>query len=174
MLGPDVRVGRRVDQLRGDPHARSEPLHASLENVADAERGANLAQVAAIAVLVLPDRLATDDLELGDAGKFGEEFVLHPAGKEGVVRLGAEVLERQHGNTLFRSRRCRRRGRRGGRCRAGIAGLSRGLGGIPDQARGDERHAEPDGEPSAAIVETTCVREGHTGASGRTRGRISD
>ena len=39
-----------------------------------------------------------DDFEVGDAGELGENFILNPVGKVGVLLVAAQVLERQHRN----------------------------------------------------------------------------
>ena len=71
MLRPQVRVGARIDQLRTHAHSAAPPLHASFQNMCHTELLANLAQITAHAVLVLRDRSATDDFEIGDFCQVG-------------------------------------------------------------------------------------------------------
>jgi hypothetical protein len=38
--------------------------------------------------------------ETGDLGQSGQDLILDAVGEEGIVRVGAEILERQHGDGL--------------------------------------------------------------------------
>ena len=128
-VGPHVRAGRGVDQLRVDAHAVAAPAHAAFEHVARVQRLADLAHVARLA-LVLERRVARDDDKARHLREVGDEVLGHAVGEVRLVGVAAHVVERQHGD-----RRLARRRGRGGRRRlawragafaaAGVAGASR-------------------------------------------------
>ncbi len=94
-LGPDVGVGPGIDQLGVHPHPVPGAAHRAFENVRDAERFPDLAQVADAAPVLL-DRGAADHLQVGDARQAGENVVMHAIGKKGVLAVIAQVFKRQH------------------------------------------------------------------------------
>ena len=84
VLGPEVQVRAGVDELRRHAHASGGLLHAAFEQMRDAQREADLAHVARVAGAVRHDRRAADDLQVGDLGQIGEDFVLDALGEISV------------------------------------------------------------------------------------------
>src|ERR1043165_2007837 len=78
-------------------------LHAAFYDVFNPELFCDLAQVSAL-VLVILRRRARNHLEIADLGKSGEDFLLYPVGEICVLRIGTEILKRQHGEAVWRSR----------------------------------------------------------------------
>ena len=163
-LGPQVLVARRVDQLRGDPHALARALHGALEQVRHAQFLADLAHLLG-GVAVLHHRGARDHLEVGIARELGQQVVVHAVDEVGGVGLGAAIGEGKHGNgALLRLRRCRgvRRGRnrpRGGIRNRRIAGRDcRSIDGLPCPAIArpiaigrDQRHHRHQRDPDQPV-----------------------
>ena len=50
-LGPELRIGLRVDQLHGDTHVIGRLLHPTLENVHDSKLLPDLGQIARLALI---------------------------------------------------------------------------------------------------------------------------
>ncbi len=72
-------VSSCIDELRVDPHSIAHPAHHPFENMSDAERPADLAQIA-IAPAELPHRCPTDDFQIGDLRQAGKDVVLDAVG----------------------------------------------------------------------------------------------
>ena len=123
-LGPDGLLAR--DRHEADIDARLLTGHAdrALEHRADIERPADLRDVEPGA-LELGDGGAGDDVEFADGGEGRDQLLGHPIREIFIVRIAAEVHQRQHGEAVDR------RGNGGG-------------GGPPEQQCRD------DGEPDEA------------------------
>ena len=108
VLGPEVAVGTRVDQLQVDAHLAGGLLHAAFEHRRDAELLGHDLQVRWVAGVLL-GRRARDDFQVVDSGEPCEDLVLHAGGEIGICLVIAEVLEGQHGDRFQRGRGCHRR-----------------------------------------------------------------
>jgi hypothetical protein len=99
-----MRVVGHFNQFRVYSHSVPVSLHASFYDVLNTELLCDLTQVSARALVILR-RSAGNHLEIADLGKPGEDFPLYPIGEICVLRVGTEILKRQHGeHDLFRSR----------------------------------------------------------------------
>src|SRR6476646_1693270 len=94
-----MRVVRHFNQFRADSHSVSVFLHAAFYDVLNTELLGDLAQVSARALVIL-GRSARNYLEIANLGKPGEDFLLYPIGEICVLRIGTEILKRQHGESV--------------------------------------------------------------------------
>jgi hypothetical protein len=94
-LGPDMRAGFRLDQLRGDAHARADRAVAALHHVAHAELAADAADVDR-ASLVGEARVARDHEQPAQPRQVGKDVLHHAVGKIVMARVAAHVDEGQH------------------------------------------------------------------------------
>ncbi len=101
IVGPFVRVGAGVDQLRVHTHFVAGALNAALQHVSDAKLLSDFAEITRNAAFVLHHRSAADHFEICYFGQGRQNLVLHAVGKEGVVRIAAEVFKRQDRNAFF-------------------------------------------------------------------------
>ena len=107
-LRPDVGVGPRIDELGIHPDAIAGASHRAFEDMRDAERFADLAQVARAGAILL-HRSAADHFQVGDPRQTGENVVVHAFSKESVLAIVAQVFKRKNGDTFFRHRPARER-----------------------------------------------------------------
>src|SRR3989442_9502574 len=84
----------RIDELDADAHLHSCLPHAPLQHRSDLELGAYLLYASA-AALVFHDRGPGDNRELRNLGNRGDELLCHSIGKILVIRVRADVGERQ-------------------------------------------------------------------------------
>ena len=124
-LGPEVLVGRGVDELRRHAHAIVDPAHAALDDVSAAKLARDRTGVD-VASLVGKCRLPREDLEPADCLKACEDVFDQSVGEVRLGRVLGHVGKWQHCDRAgIGSRRGRRRGSRCRRCsrprRAGIA-----------------------------------------------------
>src|ERR1051325_300972 len=96
-----MRVIGHFNQFRADSHSVPVFLHASFHDVLNTELLCDLAQVSARARVILR-RSVRNYLEIADLGKPGENFLLYSVGEICVLRIGAEILKRQHGEAVWR------------------------------------------------------------------------
>jgi hypothetical protein len=96
-VGPQMRAGFGVDELRIDPHAVLISLDRPFEHISNAEFLADLLGVDALA-LVSEGRVAGDDETVLDARKFGGEILGHAVGEIILTRIPGEIGERKHDN----------------------------------------------------------------------------
>ena len=82
-LGPEVFIGRGLDQLHVDVHQLAGLLHAAFENIRDAELLRDFRQVSGLALILL-SRGARNHLQRTDLRESGEDFVLNAGRKERV------------------------------------------------------------------------------------------
>ena len=96
-LGPQVLVGRRVDELHVDPDLVAGPLHSALEHRLDPELRGDLRN-RLLGVTILLDRGARGHPQGIDLGELRQEVVVHADDER--FRLGApgHVVEREHGD----------------------------------------------------------------------------
>ena len=132
-FGPDVLLGRGVDQLPGDADAIPRATHASLENRADAQLARDLAD-RLDGVLVAHDRSAGDDFHVLDLRELGEDVLRHPVGEIRVLGTGAQVLEGED---------CDRFARDIGRKRPPLAEHPKGQSRREQQTAHRRHHREP-------------------------------
>ena len=104
LLGPQVGVRVRVDQLHVDPVPVPRPLHAPLEHRRDAELGGDLAHVLR-RVPVLLDGGPRDHGEGADFRQLREEVVVQPVRERLRLSVPAQVGEREDRDRCFRRRR---------------------------------------------------------------------
>ena len=112
-FGPVVAAGRGVDKLRADAQSRAGAAYAAFEHVTHAELARDLFHVDR-AVLVDEGRVAGDHEQPVDAGEPGDQILGQAVGEMLLIRVAAQIVERQHRNgRLVRQRKHgRRRGRR--------------------------------------------------------------
>src|SRR6516164_9169960 len=89
-----MRPTERIDQLSGDAHPPTRLANRAFEHVADAELAAHLLHVYDLA-FVRKTRIAGDDEEPSDAGDRGDDLLDHPVGEILLLRIAAEVFERE-------------------------------------------------------------------------------
>ena len=95
LLGPQVRIRRRVNQLRGDSNAAVRSQHRALDDGIDVERLRDLGQRLSSA-LVAHHRGARDHAQRANLGEGRDERVGHAVREEFLVGPWGEVLEREH------------------------------------------------------------------------------
>src|ERR1035438_5361414 len=98
-----MRVRARVDQLDVEMHLPAGPLNAPLEHTGYAEFRRDPFQIAPFRILVGHDGGAGNDSKIVNLGERRDHLVLQPFGEEFIVRVRAEVFERQHRNRLARA-----------------------------------------------------------------------
>ena len=111
MLGPEVGVASRVDQLNAYTDAITNSLDAAFNNVGNSKGPGNFAEVTSRSARVLHHARATDYLEVRYLAKIGKDFLLHALREVSVLLFLAQVLKRQHRNTFLRHNRLRLRRR---------------------------------------------------------------
>src|SRR6266700_6525693 len=84
-LGPKMRVGARIDQLRVYPHTIGRALHAAFHHMRYPKLLADLAQVTCKSALILHHGSAADDFQVRDLCQVGEDFVLYAVGEVFVL-----------------------------------------------------------------------------------------
>jgi hypothetical protein len=94
-LGHDVMVGVGPDQLGGNPHPTARFAHAAFDDVAHAQFLADLFYIDCLA-LVVERRVAGDDREGAPAGQHRDDVLGDSIGEEFLLRVAAEIGERQH------------------------------------------------------------------------------
>ena len=92
---PDVRVRRGVDQLGRDAHPIVDLPHTALDHVAHPELATHLRD-AHRAALVDEGRVARDDRQAGDPREAGDQVLGQPIGEVLLLRIGAQVVQRQN------------------------------------------------------------------------------
>ena len=96
-IGPEMRAGRRIDQLRVDAHAVLVTLHRAFEHVAHAEFLADLLGVDGLA-LEREGRVAGDDEAAADAREVGREILGDAVGE---IVLGGSPERLAKGSTTM-------------------------------------------------------------------------
>src|SRR5215813_1436921 len=93
LLCPDVHIAACVDQLRVYMEPGSCLAHAALQHVRHTKRVPDL--LCAWLAAILHDARATDDFEIGNFRKLGQEVVLDTISKGGILSVVAKIFERQ-------------------------------------------------------------------------------
>ena len=152
-VGPEMGIGRGIDELPGDAQPTAGAAHAPFEDVADSELPPDLADVHR-PVLVGEGRVAGDNEELRKARQRGDNVLDDPVGKVLLIGIGAHVGEDRDRGFVRQSRLgVRLFGRRGGRrhmieqrpqgeLRVALDDRQRLLGEEPDEQLVDGRLAE--------------------------------
>jgi hypothetical protein len=114
-LGPKVMAEFGVDELHVDAHAGAAALDAAFEDVADVQVAADLPQIDGLA-FVGEGRVAPDDKRASNARKIGGQALGDPVDEMILLRITAEIGERQDDDRQARragffGRRGRRLGR---------------------------------------------------------------
>src|SRR5947199_10232994 len=99
-----MRVVARVDQLCVYAHLAAGALHASFKQVRDAKLLRDLAQITRCRVFVLRYTGTTDHFQVRDLGEIGQDFVLNAFSEISVVRVAAQIIERQNGDGFISAR----------------------------------------------------------------------
>ena len=85
---PNMRVRARIDELRIYAHAIPRLSHCSFKDVSNAQRFANLTQVAR-AGPVLPHRGSADHLQIRYLRETRQNIIVHPLGEVGIFLVVA-------------------------------------------------------------------------------------
>ena len=93
-------VVRGIDELHVNPHAIAFPAHTSFQNGADVEGFADLARIMRLPA-IRHDRGARDHFQVADLGQVRQEIVLDAVSEIGVLRVVAEIRERQDGDRFL-------------------------------------------------------------------------
>jgi hypothetical protein len=132
-VGPEMRAGTCVDQLRGDTHATPRFAHRAFEDIAHTQLAADLVDVEWLG-FVCKARIAGDDEEPPDPREGGNDLLDDAVCEVFLLGIAAHVLEWHHRQRgLVRQRqplaRLYHRGSRHARYRRGeaIAAASDGL-----------------------------------------------
>ncbi len=98
-LRPELISGPGVGQLRGDANAFSRPAHAALQHGSHVERRSDLLDVRFLALEREAGR-ARGHAQLRHPAQSAQDLLGDAVAEELVLRIGAEVGERQHGDRL--------------------------------------------------------------------------
>jgi hypothetical protein len=101
-VGPDMRAGFSRNKRRVDRDLVARPPHAAFEHIAYAEFTADRFRVDRLA-LVSESRLAGDDA-VRQVREVGGQIVSDPVSEITLLRIAAEILERQHDDRKPRRR----------------------------------------------------------------------
>ena len=110
-VGPQMRAGLRLDQLRRDAHPVARFAHAAFEHVAHSQFAGDLPHVDGSA-FVGGARVAGDNEQPADARERGDDLLDHAVGEIFLLRIAAQILKRQYRNRGFVRQWHRRRYRR--------------------------------------------------------------
>src|SRR5439155_3515096 len=116
-VGPEMRVGQRVDELNVYANLIAGFLYAAFQNVRYAEALCDLAQVFGGAFEML-GRCTRDDFQVGNFGQARQDFILHTFTKVSVIGIATEIVEWQNGDGFVRNCSRLALSRRGCRFRA--------------------------------------------------------
>ena len=95
--GPQMSVGRRPDELRGDPYPSARPQDRAFDHRIHPELPRDLGQGLRRA-LVAHRRGARYDLPCLDVSQLGNQLLRHPVGEVLLGRVAGEVRQGQDGN----------------------------------------------------------------------------
>jgi hypothetical protein len=93
-LGPQMAVGRALDQLCRDAHAVARFAHAALENMRDIELAGDLSDIDSLR-LERERRVARDDGERGHLAQIGDDVLGDAVAEIFLLRIAAHVDERE-------------------------------------------------------------------------------
>src|SRR2546423_12495404 len=98
-------VGAGCNELHVNVHAITRSLHASFEDIADAQLARDLRQIFGRA-FVTHRRSSRDDSKSADLRERGDDFILNSLGEESAFLVGAQVFEWQYGDRFITRWRC--------------------------------------------------------------------
>lgn len=162
--GPKMRVGRDVDELRGDPDVAASSANTAFEHVIDAERGSDRFQIR-VSASERERRRAGRHVQAGDVREHVQQLFGDAVAEIVLGGIGADRREGQHRDRLHSG--LRRSG--SGRGRARVIALAP----FVEDERGhreDQRGERDDGE-MAVRDERESARRGACGVGDRGRGR---
>jgi hypothetical protein len=93
MVGPQMRAGRNIDELRRDAHPLRQLAHAALEHVTDAQLATDLLHVHRPA-LVGEARVARDHEQPADVTERGDDVLDHAVGEVVLPGVVAQCFGR--------------------------------------------------------------------------------
>src|SRR2546421_1612908 len=96
-LGPDVRVGARVDQLRVQVKNRAGSADAAFQDMRYSQIISNLTEISFAAIFHHAG--PADDFQVADLRQLGQDVILHIISKRAIFLLLAEVFKRQNGDS---------------------------------------------------------------------------
>src|SRR4030095_6532102 len=99
-VGPQMRVGLRVNQLHTDPHLVARSLHATLKNIRYAKLLRDLGKIASFALIQLRGS-ARNYFQIRNASQSCQDLLVATICEVSVSRIGTEVLKREHSDALF-------------------------------------------------------------------------
>src|SRR5262249_2994666 len=92
IIRPELKTGRTINQLSGDPHAIGSFAHAAFEQVANAELAPNLLDVL-LSSFEARDRGARSYLKTVNVRELGNNFFGDAIDEVLILRIGTEILE---------------------------------------------------------------------------------
>src|SRR6516164_6004325 len=106
-----MRVGYSIDQLPRNADPLTSPAHRAFEHVSDAEFLTDLLRIDHLA-FVGEARVAGDDEQPADARERGDDLLDHAVGEIFLLRIAAQILERQYRDRRLVGQRERRKSHR--------------------------------------------------------------
>src|SRR5208282_5197732 len=97
IVGPHLEAGGGVDQMHVDSHLIARFPYTSLEQVADAERSADL-RGTLVSCFQRIDRRMRSHVDRLNLRELGGDFIGHSVAEVSAVRLRAQILQRKDGN----------------------------------------------------------------------------
>src|ERR1700722_19425677 len=107
-FGPDVCFGLAVDKLNSDPDAIGRFAYASFNNVVDTEFPRNLLRLNGLA-LMYKNCITRDHEQLTETRQLGDDVLSQAVRQKLLLRIAADIDERQHGNRWLSNAYWRRR-----------------------------------------------------------------
>ena len=95
-LRPSLPAVACVDQLDTCAHVVARPPNAAFQQLGNVQGGTDFPGVAAAVGTISLRAETRDDFQIGDTDEVVDDPVLHPGGKRGVVRIRAQVFEREN------------------------------------------------------------------------------
>ncbi len=92
-----MAAGRRVDELHINPHLVASAAYRAFKDIPDAQFATDLLHIDGLA-LVLKRGVAGDDEQGRQFGEVGNDVFRHAVGEIFLLRIAAQIVERQHGD----------------------------------------------------------------------------
>ena len=94
---PEMHAGRRLDQLRRDPHTGSSSPHAPFKKLGHTKLPSDLGDAGGFAAE--GERgIASDHEQRAKVGQPGDDVLGDPVTEIGLIGLAAEIIEGEHGD----------------------------------------------------------------------------